>query len=138
MRNYTAYAVTRLDGALLHSSICAGLMSTGLTKSPIVHFRVLAGVQPHPVWALDDLAIEIYSYCQAAKDAGVSDMHLQVSVIGSLVSTEKFFNVIAGYIEWHIPSSRLRTEAERVLAKMRRNGRTSWPGESLSLPVQST
>ncbi|MBN2116283.1 MAG: hypothetical protein JW730_06925 [Anaerolineales bacterium] len=137
MRNYTAYAVTRLDGALLHSSICAGLMTTGLTKSPIVHFKVLAGVQPHPVWALDDLAVEIFSYCQAAKQAGVSDTHLQVSVTGSLVSVENFSNIIAGYIEWHIPSSQLRTEAERVLSKMRRNGKTSWPVESLSLPVQS-
>ncbi len=137
MRNYTAYAVTRLDGALLHSSICAGLMTTGLTRSPIVHFKVLAGVQPHPVWALDDLAVEIFSYCQAAKQAGVSDTHLQVSVTGSLVSVENFSNIIAGYIEWHIPSSQLRTEAERVLSKMRRNGKASWPVESLALPVQS-
>ncbi len=137
MRNYTAYAVARLDGALLYSSVRAGLMITGLTKSPIVHFKVLAGVQPHPVWALDDLAVEIYSYCEAAKDADVSDTHLQVSVTGSWVSAENFSNIVAGYIEWHIPSSRLRAEAERVLSKMRRNSRTSWPAESLSLPVQS-
>lgn len=137
MRNYTAYTVTRLDGALLHNSICAGLMTTGLTKSPIVQFKVLAGVQSHPVWALDDLAIEIYSYCQAARGAGVSDTHLRISVTGSLVSAEQFSNVIAGCIEWYIPSGHLRTEAQRILSKMMKSSKSSWPAEVLSLPVQS-
>ena len=102
-------------------------MTTGLTRSPIVYFKVLAGVQAHPVWALDDLAIEIYSCCQAAKEAGVSDTHLQVSVTGSWVSTENFSNIIASDVEWHIASSNLRTKAERAIAEMRKRGEIRGP-----------
>ncbi len=137
MRVHTAYAVAHLDGVLLYHGVRAGLMATGLTKSPIVYFKVLTGVQSHPVWALDDLAIEIYSCCQAAKEEGVSDTHLQVSVTGSWVSTENFSNIIASDIEWHIASSSLRTKAERTIAEMRRRGRDSWPLDPLTLPVQS-
>ncbi len=137
MRVHTAYAVAHLDGVLLYHGVRAGLMAPGLTKSPIVYFKVLAGVQSHPVWALDDLAIEIYSCCQAAKEEEVSDTHLQVSVTGSWVSTENFSNIIASDIEWHIASSSLRTKAERAMAEMRRKGRDSWPLDPLTLPVQS-
>jgi hypothetical protein len=137
MRVHTAYAVAHLDGVLLYHGVRAGLMTTGLTKSPIVYFKVLAGVQSHPVWALDDLAIEIYSCCQAAKEEGVSDTHLQVSVTGSWVSAENFSNIIASDIEWHIASSSLRTKAERAIAEMRKGKKNSWPLESLILPVQS-
>jgi hypothetical protein len=137
MRVHTAYAVAHLDGVLLYQGVRAGLMTTGLTKSPIVQFKVLAGVQSHPVWALDDLAIEIYSCCQAAKEEGVSDMHLQVSVTGSWVSAENFSNIIASDIEWHIASSHLRTKAERAVAEMRKKGRDAWPPDPLILPVQS-
>ncbi len=137
MRTHTAYAVAHLDGVLLYHSVRAGLMTTGLTKSPIVYFKVMAGVQSHPVWALDDLAIEIYSCCQAAKEEGVSDTHLQVSVTGSWVSAENFSNIIASDVEWHIASSNLRTRAERAIAEMRRRGRASWPPDPLTLPVQS-
>ncbi len=135
MRRHTAYAVARFDGALLYDSVRAGLMTTGLTKSPIVHFKVMAGVQSHPVWALDDLAVEIYAYCQAAKGAGVSETHLQVSVTGSWVSADDFSNIIANYIEWHIASSNLRTKAEHALADMKRSKRESWPSVALNLPV---
>ncbi len=137
MRVHTVYAVAHLDGALLYHCVRAGLMTTGLTKSPIVYFKVLAGVQSHPVWALDDLAIEIYSYCQAAKEEGVSDTHLQVSVTGSWVSTENFSNIIASDIEWHIASSKLRTKVERAIAEMRSSRRDSWPLDPVTLPVQS-
>ncbi len=137
MRVHTAYAVAHLDGVLLYQGVRAGLMATGLTKSPIVSFKVLAGAQSHPVWALDDLAIEIYSCCQAAKEAGVSDTHLQVSVTGSWVSGENFSNIIASDVEWHIASSALRTKAERALAEMKKRGKDSWPLDPLTLPVQS-
>lgn len=137
MRVHTVYAVAHLDGALLYHDVRAGLMTTGLTKSPIVRFKVLAGVQSHPVWALDDLAMEIYSYCQAAKEEKVSDTHLQVSVTGSWVSGENFSNIIASDIEWHIASSNLRTKVERAMAEMRRSRKDSWPLEPLILPVQA-
>ncbi len=137
MRVHTAYAVAHLDGVLLYREIRAGLMPTGLTKSPIVYFKVLAGVQSHPVWALDDLAVEIYLCCQAAKEEGVSDTHLQVSVTGSWVSAENFSNIIASDIEWHIASSKLRAKVERAVAEMRRKERDSWPLDPLILPVQA-
>ncbi len=137
MRVHPAYAVAHLDGVLLYRCVRAGLMTTGLTKSPIVYFKVLAGVQSHPVWALDDLALEIYSCCQAAKEEGVSDTHLQVSVTGSWVSAENFSNIVASDVEWHIASSNLRKKAERAIAEMKTRGRDRWPLDPLTLPVQS-
>lgn len=137
MRGHTVYAVAHLDGALLYHDVRAGLMTTGLTHSPIVRFKVLAGVQAHPVWALDELAIEIYAYCQTAKDVGVSDTHLQVSITGSWVSGENFSNIVASDIEWHIASSELRAKVERVIAEMRRSKKDLWPLDPVTLPVQS-
>jgi hypothetical protein len=137
MRVHTAYAVAHLDGVLLYQCVRAGLLTTGLTKSPIVQFKVMAGVQAHPLWALDDLAIEVYSCCQAAKEEGVSDTHLQVSVTGSWVSTENFSIIIANDVEWHIASSKLRIRAERAVIEMKRSGKGSWPIDPLTLPVQT-
>jgi hypothetical protein len=136
MRVHTVYAVAHLDGALLYRCARAGWMTTGLTKSPIVQFKVLAGVQSHPVWALDDLAIEIYTYCQAAQEEGVSDSHLQVSVTGSWVSGENFSNIIASSVEWHIASSKLRAKVEREISGKRKKS-DSWPLDLLTLPVQA-
>lgn len=131
---HTPYAVARFDGALVYPSIRAGLMTTGLTKSPVVHFKVKAGVQSHPIWALDDLALEIYSYCLAAKEASASNTTLQVSVTASWVSTEKYSNLVATHIEWHT-SPHLRVTAEHTYTTLRNNKRKGWPVDEIQLPV---
>ena len=132
---HTPYSVARFDGAIMFNSIRAGLMKTGITKSPIVFFKVRAGAQLHPVWALDNLAMEIYSYCETAKAAGVSETHLQVAVTASWVSGENFSNIFATFVEWHIASSELRKQARQTSAELiHRKGR-GWPGDELTIPV---
>jgi hypothetical protein len=106
-----------------------------MNKSPIVHFKVIAGHQSHPVWALDDLAEEIFAFCQVAKESGVSETHLQVSMVGTWVSADRFSNIIASNIEWHIASSELRTRAECLYAELKNGRKASWPQKSLFLPV---
>lgn len=130
-RPYTPYAVARLDGALLYHDILAGFMN----QSPIVHFKVMAGHQSHPVWALDDLAEEIFAFCQVAKESGVSETHLQVNIVGTWVSADRFSNIIASNIEWHIASCDLRTKAEYRYAELKNGRKAAWPQTILFLPV---
>jgi hypothetical protein len=132
-RSYSPFAVARLDGALLYREILAGLTDTEM--SPIVHFKVRAGRQSHPVWAMGDLAEEIYAFCHIARQSRVSETHLQVSMVGSWVSTPRFSNIIANNIEWHIASSDLRTKAEHLYAELKKSSKASWPQQTMCLPV---
>ncbi|MEP0805330.1 MAG: hypothetical protein HRF47_07555 [Chloroflexota bacterium] len=137
-KNQAHYAIVRLDGAVMYDSIRAGLMKTGITQSPIVHFKVRAGVQYHPVWAIDELAVEIFSYCQAAKASNVGPTHLQVSIVATPVSGETYSNLVATNIEWHIASQQLREQALRVYSEAIQHKKkypSDWPAESMSIPV---
>ena len=132
---YSPYAIARFDGVLMFDSIQAGVMTIGLTKSPILRFRVLAGVQSHPIWAVDRLALTIYSYCDVAKDMGLAKTALQVSITASWVSTEQFSNLIATHVEWHTASN-VRAAAQRILTDMGNDGKRLWPLTEMSLPIQ--
>ena len=135
MTQHTPYSIARFDGALMFHTIRAGLMKTGITKSPIVFFKVRAGAQMHPVWALDDLAVEIYAYGETAKAAGVSETHLQVAVTASWVSGENYSNLFATFVEWHIASSELRKQARQTSAELLHRKGRGWPGDELTIPV---
>ncbi|HUI87520.1 MAG TPA: hypothetical protein VLX61_02220 [Anaerolineales bacterium] len=132
---YSPYAIARFDGVLMFDSIQAGVMTIGLTKSPIVRFRVLAGVQSHPIWSLDRLAITVYSYCDVAKDLHLAKTALQVSLTASWVSTEQFSNLVATHVEWHTAPG-VRAAAQRILADMGNDGNHLWPLTEMSLPIQ--
>ena len=136
-KNQTHYSIARFDGALLYDDFRAGLMTTGITKSPIVHFKVKAGVQFHPAWAIDEMAIEIYCYCRAALEAGVSPTHLQVSVVASWVSAETCSNLIVTNVEWHIASKALRERALRMYSEFSRKKGVpvDWPEDIITIPV---
>jgi len=130
-RPYVPYAVARLDGALLYRDILAGFMN-GL---PVIHFKIKTGQQMHPVWALEDLAEEIFAFCQVAKESGVSETHLQVNVVGTWVSADQFSNIVANNIEWHVASCDLRAKADRLYSELKNGRKASWPQQSLYLPV---
>ena len=139
LKNQSAYSIARFDGALMYDDIRAGLMITDITKSPIVQFRIKAGAQYHPAWAIDETAIEIYSYCQVAKVSNVSPTHLQVSVAASWISDDRFSNLIVTNVEWHIASARLREQAIRLYSETVKHRKypSDWPEENLSIPVAS-
>ena len=136
-KNQTHYSIARFDGALLYDDFRAGLMMTGITKSPIVHFKIRAGIQNHPAWAIDELAIEIYCYCKAAQGVRVSPTHLQVSVAATWISAESCSNLIVTNVEWHIASNELRKNALRMYSEFtkRRGLPADWPDDIIHIPV---
>jgi len=136
-KNQSSYSIARFDGALIYEDVRAGLMITGITKSPIVQFKIKAGAQYHPAWAIDETAIEIYSYCQVAKVSDVSPTHLQVSVAASWISGDRYSNLIVTNVEWHIASSKVRTQAIRLYSEAikHKNYPDDWPEEALTIPV---
>ena len=123
------YASARLDGLFICEALQAGILHAA--SSPVVCFMVAAGVQEHPVWALDRLAVVVYAYCQASRGSPV-----EICLEGMLVSNESISVVVANRVQWHT-SRRARTSAERLIAEMMHNGKlpTGWPRERLTLPV---
>ncbi len=128
---YSPYAVARFDGFLVFSDIQVGMVKTGITRSPAVKFGVVAGHQRHPVYALDHLALIVYSYCLAAREMKLDKAQLQVSITASWISTEQYSNLIAVNIEWHTAMS-MRPVSQRMLAGL--DGR--WPVNEITFPGQ--
>jgi hypothetical protein len=64
-----------------------------------VKARVIAGRQSHPIWALDRLALVIYSYVEAAKyHYPRGPLPIQVNVRSSLISNESTSCIVADSI----------------------------------------
>jgi hypothetical protein len=109
-----------------------------MPDSPILKAMVIAGKQAHPIWALDRLALVIYSYVQSAKyHYPRGPFPIQVNVRGSLISNAITSSIVADTIAWHT-SETIRVDAERLIAKMTSNAclTTQWPAKvEMSLPV---
>jgi hypothetical protein len=129
----TSYASVHLDGCLPCGSLQAGLLNTPAAPGLAVRFQVLAGLQSHPVWALERLAVVVFAYCATA---AALQADVQVNVTGTLVSSERISLTIARSIEWHT-SRQIRTQAERLIAEWTSAGPLPpvWPLESLAPPV---
>ena len=99
---------------------------------------VIAGKQAHPVWALDRLALVIYSYVQSAKyHYPRGPLPIQVNIRSSLISNAITSSIVADSIIWHT-SETIRSDAERLLAKLTSNTclTTQWPSTTeMSLPI---
>ena len=63
----TAYASARLDGVLDYMTLKIGLLTKTPQPTPVIAFYVLAGLQRHPIWALDRMAAVVFCYCVTAK-----------------------------------------------------------------------
>ena len=138
-KNQTHYSIARFDGALMYEDLRAGLMTTGITKSPIVQFKVKAGMQFHPAWAIDELAVEIYCYVVVARQADVGPNHLQASFVASWVSAETCSNLIVTNVEWHT-SMKVREASLRIFSSMMKKSSKSgppaeWPEDIITIPV---
>lgn len=132
------YATSNIDGGLDCSSLSIGILTT-MSESPIVKVMVIAGLQAHPVWAIDRLAVVIYCYVQSAKyHYPRGPRPIQVNVRGSLISNDSTSCVMAGSFSWHT-SEAIRMNAERLIAKMTSGKQltTQWPTKAtMILPVQ--
>jgi hypothetical protein len=131
------YATSHIDGGLDCSSLSIGILKS-MPDSPIVKAMVIAGQQAHPIWALDRLALVIYSYVQSAKyhyPRGL--LPIQVNVRGSLISNSITSSIMVDTIAWHT-SETIRVDAERLIAKMTSNAclTAQWPEKTeMSLPI---
>jgi hypothetical protein len=109
-----------------------------MPDSPIVKAMVIAGQQAHPIWALDRLALVIYSYVQSAKyHYPRGPLPIQVNVRGSLISNSITSSIMVDLIAWHT-SETIRIDAERLIAKMTSDARLTshWPVKTeMALPV---
>jgi len=133
------YATSHIDGGLDCSSLSIGILKS-MPDTPIVKAMVIAGKQAHPIWALDRLALVIYSYVEAAKYHHPNGpLPIQVNVRGSFISDDSASSIVAESIYWHT-SERIRVDAERIIARLVSGSglTTHWPAKTrLELPVEN-
>ncbi len=132
------YATSHIDGGLDCSSLSLGVLKS-MPDSPIVKAMVIAGRQAHPIWALDRLALVIYSYVEVAKYHHPSGpLPIQVNVRGSIISDESTSCIVADSIYWHT-SEQIRADAERIITKLAVSSNliAHWPAKTkMTLPVE--
>jgi len=109
-------ATIRIDGALaLHSLRAIKPNISGLENDAPLFFKVRAGIQEHPVWAYDRLAIVVFCYTHVARqNTGDLSGALEVSLDGVLISHGNCANVLAKSIRWHT-SSAIRRVSEQLI-----------------------
>ena len=133
------YATSHIDGGLDCSSLSIGILKS-MPDSPIVKAMVIAGRQAHPIWALDRLALVIYSYVEAAKyHYPRGPLPIQVNVRSSLISNESTSCIVADSIIWHT-SEDIRVDAERIISKLVSSAKLTgrWPSTvEMGLPVET-
>jgi hypothetical protein len=134
------YAISHIDGGLDCSSLSMGILKS-TPDSPILKAMVIAGRQAHPIWAMDRLALVIYSYVQSAKyHYPRGPLPIQVNIRGSLVSNESTSCIVADSIIWHT-SETIRVDAERLITRLvsSTNLTARWPATAeMTLPVESS
>ena len=97
-----------------------GILKTPPQSTPVVAFQVLAGLQRHPVWAIDRLAAVVYCYCQAVRkhaESGNNSQLIELNLSANLVSGSEAVCIIASSIHWHT-SKEIRDQAEGMIAAM--------------------
>ena len=120
MTQTIAYASARIDGVLDCKTMKIGILKTPPQSTPVVAFQVLAGLQRHPVWAIDRLAAVVYCYCQAVRkhaEAGNGSQLIELNLSANLVSGTEAVCIIASRIHWHT-SKEIRDQAEAMIAAM--------------------
>ena len=132
----TAYASARLDGVLECETLKIGILKTPPLITPVATFYILAGLQRHPVWALDRLAAVTYCYCQMAQKYG--QLTIEVNLTAHLVSGSETVCVVARNIHWHT-SKEIRNQAEGMAAAMACLGPRwvdQWPSkDAMQMPI---
>ena len=141
MTQSIAYASARIDGVLDCKTMKIGILKTPPQSTPVVAFQVLAGLQRHPVWALDRLAAVVYCYCLAvrkhAESSGSSQL-IELNLSANLVSGSEAVCIIASSIHWHT-SKEIRSQAEAMIAAMTSSSSRwtdRWPSkDALQMPI---
>ena len=133
---YQAFAVARFDGSVMFNDYRIGVtLQSGRGRALVVLFKILAGNQYHPLYALDELAIRVYAYCKTAADRNLRPTQLGASVTASPLSNESTTTLVLTHIEWHTDAD-TRNQAELLFNRLRVNDEIqSWPNEVLDIPI---
>ena len=141
MTQSIAYASARIDGVLDCKTMKIGILKTPPQSTPVVAFQVLAGLQRHPVWAIDRLAAVVYCYCQAVRkhaESSHGSQLIELNLSANLVSGSEAVCIIASSIHWHT-SKEIRDQAEAMIAAMTcSNSRWTdrWPfKDAMQMPI---
>ena len=141
MTQTIAYASARIDGVLDCKTMKIGILKTPPQSTPVVAFQVLAGLQRHPVWAIDRLAAVVYCYCQAVRknaESSNGSQLIELNLSANLVSGTEAVCIIASSIHWHT-SKEIRDQAEAMIAAMTcSNSRWTdrWPfKDAMQMPI---
>ena len=137
---YNAFASAHIDGTITIESIRIGVLGgSGGEGIPLAIFRVAAGIQSHPAYAMARSAIKVFAYLEAAKRYEIETM--QVNLRANLISAEAVTVLVSDGeidIDWHCPSE-VRNAAEFAFARMT-SGKSSsipanWPSTPMALPI---
>ena len=131
----TVYAAAHIDGTLDCQTMKVGILQAPLQPTPVAFFRVVAGLQRHPVWAIDRLAVVVYCYYQSALN--YNQPAIEINLTGNLVSGTEAVCVIASKITWHT-SREIRHWAEAKVSAMCEGSQwvNRWPfTEPMQMPV---
>lgn len=134
---FVTYASSHIDGGLDCSNLSIGVLKN-VPGSPVVRARVLAGQQSHPVWALDRLAVTIFSFVQSARlHYPNGPQPIQVNLRSALFSDANTSCIVAESIVWHT-SERIRRDAEQLMRSLEAGANLPvfWPSSAeLTIPV---
>ena len=135
---YQPYAIARFDGSIMFRDYKIGVtLLTDRQQSLVILFKILAGQQEHPLYALDELAIRVYSYCVTASERNLRSTQLEASVTATPLSNDRSTTLVLTHIEWHTDIE-TRSHAEALWSKLRTsNGIPAiWTQEKIILPVR--
>ncbi len=133
----SAYDFGYVTGQLDVANATFGLMG-GTPKTAVAFFRLTAGIQSHPVRAIERLAFVVYCYYKTAKD--LQEPFIDVAVKYTLVSGSESSLIMAKAINWYT-SPEIRHKAEIKLGEMTGKGRgvvrmSAWPWkQEITLPT---
>jgi hypothetical protein len=131
----SSYARVNLDGALDTRSFRGGWIRATPSPTPIAFFRVIAGLQAHPIWVMDRLALVVFCYSQHAIEPQV-----QVNLVASVVSDLHASYMVGTHLTWHT-SREVRTRAESAIARLAADPvqlMETWPQQDVHFPLQMT
>lgn len=128
------YASVNISGTILTDTCDLGIFPTLEIPTPVCRLRVIAGVQSHPIWAIDNQALLIYSWVLQAQRHQIQKLEAVVSA--TLISDDDVSLVVADQSTFYNFSC-IRDAAIRTYTELKKNNKwlEIWPQEVMTMPV---
>jgi hypothetical protein len=128
------YASVNISGTILPDSCDVGIFPTLNIPTPVCRVRVIAGLQTHPVWAIDNQALLIYSWALHAQHQGIQKFEAVLSA--TLISDDDVSLVVVDQSTFYNFSC-VREDAIRTYTELKKDNKwlNFWPQEVMTMPV---